>query len=172
MRIPLEVTYSDVPRPVERRSRRGPMLIGLALLSCAILSPGAKADSVQVVAQELKSASALPLRQNVQSMWATNLLYAQAAPACTYCGTVSLELSIESVLRAISIEAGWLTFCNLQNCDIANLQSTVAINPDASVSLTPSSINFGEVPVTSTPEPTVLVLLALGLLALMLRQVR
>jgi len=130
----------------------------------------ARADSITVnqIAQEIKQDSTIALRQNVASFWANNLLEAQAS--VSYASAQSLDLSINAVLKAIGIEqsiAG-LSFCNLTNCIIANAQSTVAIDPNAGVSITPDTINFGEVPV-NTPEPATLGCLALGLIALALK---
>jgi hypothetical protein len=87
---------------------------------------------------------------------------------CDYCvyEPDSLQLSINAVLRAIWIEQfyGGLTYCDRDNCPIAWSQSTIAINGFASATLTPSSIDFGEVPVV-TPEPEVCTLMLMGLTA-------
>src|SRR5215475_2510183 len=77
-----------------------------------------RADSLtsNQIAQELKQDSVLSLRQNVASVWADNLLAAQAG--ATYGSPESLGLSIAAVLKAIGIEqsiAG-LNYCNLTNC--------------------------------------------------------
>jgi hypothetical protein len=75
-------------------------------------------------------------------------------------------LSIESVLRAIQIEAGagWLVVVGQSTDPIVWSQASTAINPNATVSLNPSAINFGEVPV-QTPEPGEWILLLTGLAA-------
>ena len=55
----------------------------LALLAAV---PAAKADTLteKRVAKELSADSALPLRQNVATMWADNLLTAQLPGNCSY----------------------------------------------------------------------------------------
>lgn len=114
------------------------MLLALALLC----GSAARADSVQVVTQELKADSVLPLRQNVTGMWATNLLYAQSA--------ITLEAAI------------WdydLSWCDPSNCTPANIQSTIAINPDATISITIDK------PV-STEKPAGLILILMGVAAM------
>lgn len=140
------------------------LVLGLAFASMA------RADSFTAnqIAQELKQDSVLSLRQNVASSWAANLLLAQAS--VSYASDYSLQLSINAVLKAIGIEqsiAG-LNFCNLSNCIIANAQSTVAIDPNAGVGLTPTALYFGFVPVTATPEPALGWLLALGTIGFLL----
>jgi hypothetical protein len=45
-------------------------------------------------------------------------------------------------------------------------QSITAINPDAHITLTPGSIDFGDVPVVSTPEPEQWILILTELTAL------
>jgi len=64
-------------------------------------------------------------------------------------------LSIQSVDKAIYLES--LTpsngaFCDDSNCPILWAQSELATNPNATLEFSPSSINFGDVPV-ATPEP-------------------
>jgi len=113
------------------------------------------------------------LHQNVAGLWADNLLAAQDPAVCDYCAAEadSLPLSIAAVLKAITIEADpvygfGLTFCDRTNCWLANLQSTIAIDDRVSVVITPSFIDFGNVPV-STGEPGVFLLVAAGYLVLL-----
>lgn len=137
-----------------------------ALLLLGLAAASVRADTIKLVATEIKDASVLQLKQNVATFWATNLLAAQAAnPELN-----SLDLSIAAVLKAISIEqwAAGLTYCNLTNCEIVNAQSLVAIDPNASVVITPTALDFGDVPVTATPEPEIIWLLALGTIGLVL----
>jgi len=121
----------------------------LILAVVLLFSAGvARADSV---AQEIRAGSVLTLKQGVAQFWADNLEAAQAS--VTYASAQSLELSIQSVIRAIGLEqslAG-LSYCNLTNCIIVNAQSTVAIDPNAGGGITPAALYFGEV--TATPEP-------------------
>ena len=153
-------------------------VIGLAL----VLSPCVQADSVSEnqVAIELKQDAYIPLRADVWDLWANNLLTAQLPANCSYCSSEadSLPLSITAVLRAVWIEGFYNgeTFCNRLDCTLANTQSTIAIDDRVSLTITPSSINFGEVPVgqsktisvaltadpVSTPEPGTLGLVVLG----------
>jgi len=128
--------------------------------------------SLQDVQQQIKSGSVLPLRQGVAHLYAENLIAAQDPSVCDYCvyEPDSLQLSINAVLRAIWIEQfyGGLTYCDRDNCPIAWSQSTIAINGFASATLTPSSIDFGEVPVaTPEPEEWILLLTAVAAFALL-----
>jgi len=132
-----------------------------------LLAPIAKADSLMpslaVVGSYLADNSVLPITQQADMQLARNILLAQSSSTCSYCGPESLALSMDSVLRAISLYA-WagvpISSESLQ--PIVWLQSRLAINPDATVIVTPSSITFADAPV-STPEPsTVLLLFVLG----------
>lgn len=144
---------------------RRTLTVGTLILAFAVIS---RADTLSPkdIAQQIRQGSVLQLRQNVAGFWASNLLAAQDPSVCSYCASEpdSLSLSIAAVLRAITIEADpvygfGLTFCNLANCIIANAQSTIAIDDQVSVTLTPASIDFGEVPI-ATPEPSTLAMLA------------
>ena len=111
---------------------------------------------IVTVSKEITAGSDLPLRGDMSRDLAENLLIAQADPACFYCGAESLSLSIQSVDRAIYLE--FLTpsngpYCDDNNCQIVWLSSEIAINPNATLSFNPSSLNFGDVPVVNTPEP-------------------
>jgi hypothetical protein len=130
----------------------------------AIGARNAGADTVKQIAMEIKDDSVLPLRADVAELWAENLLAAQAAPGCDYCGPVSLADSVNSVLKAVSLEQSidGLTFCNRTDCTIANEQSTIADNPNVSITIAPSRLDFGDVPV-STPEPSFWLLLVAGI---------
>jgi hypothetical protein len=133
-----------------------------------LLAGVARADSLTAnqIAQELKQDSVLSLRQNVAGVWAVNLLSAQAG--ASYASPESLDLSIAAVERAIGLElsiAG-LSFCNLTNCIFANQQSLIAVNPGASLGVTPNDLFFAET--VPSPEPGTWWLLALAGIALAL----
>ena len=133
----------------------------------------ARADSVQIVStqtvtQEIKQGSSLVLKQGVAQEWAANLLDAQSL--ASYASATSLELSINAVLKAISLEgsiAGF-TWCGTVNCIWVNQQSLIAIDPNAGVGITPNALVFST-SVSSTLEPNSLILLGLGLLVLIVR---
>jgi hypothetical protein len=115
------------------------------------------------VAKELSTESILPLAGGVAQDLAKNLLFAQTQ--VSYGGPESLDLSILSVLKAISLYdylggPGIITGPDRE--PVVWAQARLATNPDATVSLTPSALNFGEVPV-QTPEPEVWILMLLGL---------
>jgi hypothetical protein len=115
------------------------------------------------VAKELSTESALPLAPSVPQDLAKNILFAQAH--ASYGSPESLDLSIESVLRAISLyvwSSGPVAVTSESAEPIVWAQSRTAINPDATVVISPASINFGEAPV-QTPEPEVWILMLLGL---------
>jgi hypothetical protein len=142
----------------------------LCILAFALLPAVAQADSINTVASELRALVDEPFRFGVAQDLAGNILLAQTQ--VTYAGPESLELSIESVVRAIGIDeatyhAGYVGFSNVD--PIAWLSSTIAIDPGATVGITPNALFFGseivqesgQVPV---PESSVLVLLCFGLI--------
>jgi hypothetical protein len=99
---------------------------------------------------------------------AGNLLTAQTL--VDYASPTSLDLSIQSVIRAIALYdfPGGPKFVTESCCPAVWAQSTIAIDPNASVSLSASSLNFGEVVVT--PEPGTGLMLLAG--AFLLRKLR
>jgi hypothetical protein len=130
-------------------------------------APMARADSLMpslvTVGSYLSSNSSVPITQQANMQLSRNILNAQSSSTCSYCGPESLLLSEDSVLRAIDLYL-WagvpISSATLQ--PLVWLQSTIAINPDATVGITPSRIDFGEAPV-NTPEPSVMLLFVLGL---------
>jgi hypothetical protein len=144
-------------------------LLAIGLLGIASISRGdSLSPQLHDVASYLASNSVLPITQQADMQLARNILIAQAAPGCFYCGPESLLLSEQSVVRAISLyvwQGGPSIISSASVEPVVWLQSEIAINPNATVSLTPSVINFGEVPVVSTPEPAVWILMLMGLMA-------
>lgn len=135
-----------------------------ALIAIAVLSviPACRADSIPLatVAADLRTDSPVPFRFGVATDLAANLLAAQSlAP---YASAQSLDLSIASVVRAIGIDGtlfvGWAA-----TDPITWLQSSIAIDPAASLVITPSALWFGEQPVTATSEASAGVLLLVAI---------
>jgi len=149
-------------------------LLAVGLLGIASIS---RADSLSPqlhdVAIYLASNSILPITQQADMQLARNLLTAQGAIACTYCGAESLQMSEDSVLRAISLYCCWDGSPVLISSESLPpgplLQSRIAIDPGATVVVTPSALYFGEVPV-ATPEPEVWILMLIGATAFTLRK--
>jgi hypothetical protein len=110
----------------------------------------ARADSVVQVADYLEDNSYIPLMGNTAVLLADNLLDAQKET-----GLHSLLLSETSVLRAIWIEGYYIgeTYCDKSDCSIMWAQSNIAINPLASVTLTPAVMNFGDVLIHPVIDP-------------------
>jgi len=130
-------------------------LIILSLLALAVPA-AAPADSITDVASILRADVPEPFRYGVAQDLATNIVDAQFL--ASYGGPASLELSIESVVRAIGIDntayVGWASLD-----PITWLQSTIAIDPGASIGLTPTAIYFGDVAVTTPESPTWIVVI-------------
>src|SRR6266705_1360623 len=111
----------------------------LAVLLCTPLA--AQADTVKEVTQEIKIGSVLTLRNDVAEDFAENLLAAQAASPLLN----SLDLSIAAVFKAIGIEQSFGTrYCDDGNCAIVWQQSSIAIDPNAGIGITPSALYFGD----------------------------
>ena len=112
--------------------------------------------------QELKQ-GALPLGPGVGNQLAKNLIDAQLTYiSYTQFEPDSLQLSINAVLKAISIyvwPGGPTAITSQQEEPIVWAQSEIAIDTRVSVSLSPTSIDFGEQPIVSTSEPSTLLLL-------------
>jgi hypothetical protein len=137
-------------------------LLGMATLA---LPTVARCDSLNTIASELRALVDIPFRYGVAQDLASNLLIAQSE--ASYASPESLELSIESVVRAIGIDedtfhSGYVGFANID--PITWIQSNIAINPDAHIVITPERLQFGEVPVV-TPEPAGWILMLMGLTA-------
>ena len=138
----------------------------VTLLVLLILAGGIRADSLTEtqVAQQLE-AGVIPLASGVGDILANNLLTAQLANiSYTQFEPESLQLSINSVLKAISVYL-WLggptLITDAQSEPVVWWQSETAIDTRVSVSLSPSSIDFGDTPV-STPEPMTMLLVVFG----------
>lgn len=136
--------------------------LAIIILLALAVPAAAPADSMTVtdIAAILRADVSVPFRYGVATDLAENLLDAQSL--ATYAGPVSLELSIESVVRAIGIDGtayvGWASMD-----PITWLQSEIAIDPNASIGITPSALYFGEAAVVSTPEPDVWILVVVAL---------
>jgi hypothetical protein len=142
------------------------LIVILGLLTVPTIT---RADSLSLgqIAQELKQDAVIPLAPSVANQLAKNLLAAQAAAPYTQFEPDSLELSIESVLRAISLYAwdGGPTMITSEQAEpVVWIQSRIAIDDRLTVSFTPSSLDFGSEPV-ATPEPAGWILLLIGLAA-------
>jgi hypothetical protein len=140
---------------------KGILGVGMVLF----LAGSARADTLtsNQIAQEIKQQSSISLRQNVAGFWADNLLAAQNPLVCDYCSFEpdSLQLSINSVLKAIGIEQNvGVVFCNLTNCLLVNAQSTEAVDDRVTTTITPTFLRFSA-PV-STPEPSESMFIAFG----------
>jgi len=178
MQIPREVAQTEVwlneqerlrsPSLPEVRARHGIARI-LGLLGALLLLAGiSRADSLRPsladVSSYLAEYSVLPITQQADMQLSRNILLAQSQ--ASYGGAESLLLSEDAVLRAISLYA-WadLPISSADAQPVVWAQSLLAINPDATVSVWPESITFAPAPV-STPEPSVLLLLVLGVACL------
>jgi len=145
----------------------------ITLTVLLFLVSGAWADSLteSQIAGQLEL-GVIPLATGVGDELALNLMNAQIVNiSYTANEPTSLQLSIDAVLKAISIY-DWLggptLITDAQAEPIVWAQSNMAIDTGASVSLTPTSINFGNTPI-STPEPSTLwMLLPLALVGLRL----
>jgi len=145
----------------------------VTLVILMFLVSGAWADSLteSQIAGQLEQ-GVIPLAVGVGDELALNLMNAQIVNiSYTANEPTSLQLSIDAVLKAISIY-DWLggptLITDAQAEPIVWAQSNMAIDTGASVSLTPTSINFGNTPI-STPEPSTLwMLLPLALVGLRL----
>lgn len=143
----------------------------VALLLLFVLAGVSRADSLteaQISAQ--LEQGVIPLAAGVGDTLALNLLDAQALNIIyTANEPTSLQLSIDAVLKAISIyvwPGGPTLITSEADEPIVFEQSRMAVDTGASVLLTPSSIDFGPTPIT-TPEPSTLwMLLPLALIGL------
>jgi hypothetical protein len=134
------------------------------------------ADSLSVgqIAQELKQDAVIPMAPSVGNQLAKNLLAAQAAAPYTQFEPDSLQLSIDSVLRAIGLYAypgGPTMITDEASEPVVWEASRIAIDDRLTVSFTPGSLDFGSQPV-ATPEPAGWILLLTGLGACAIRRSR
>jgi len=124
-----------------------------------ILAPICRADSITDVASTLRADVSIPFRYGVATDLATNLLDAQSL--ATYASTLSLDLSIDAVVRAIGIDnTAWIGWASTD--PITWLQSTIAIDPGATIGISPSALWFGEQAV-ATLEPGTWMLILVSL---------
>jgi hypothetical protein len=140
-------------------------LLAVGLLGLASIS---RADSLSPqlhdVASYLASNSALPITQQADMQLARNLLQAQML--ASYASSLSLQLSEDSVLKAITLYCCWdgsPTIISSEALEpVVWIQSRIAINPNLTVTFTPGSRDFGDVPV-ATLEPEVKILMLMGM---------
>jgi hypothetical protein len=165
----------------------------LAILALLLIGPCVKADTVGDLASYLTANSVLSLGPGVADELAGNILYAQATTPYAALESDSLSLSIESVLRAISIEVfpgGPTEILDATDTPIPFLQSTIAIDDRVSLTLSFNGViiqpgdvlDFGSVPLGSssssptlimtTPEPSTIFMLAFALCLLSLWRCR
>jgi hypothetical protein len=138
------------------------MKLALGTLLLFVAPAVTLADSVQVVAQDLRALSPVPFRYGVAQDLAENLLVAQSE--ASYASPESLELSIESVIRAIGIEGtSYVGFANVN--PITWEQSEIAIDPNAHIVITPGNV------ATSEPSVWILCLAGLGLISSLRKRV-
>jgi len=155
------ITYSELIAYQQDR-RKWRYLKWLLITALFILAPVCRADSITDVASTLRADVSIPFRYGVATDLATNLLDAQAS--ATYAGIVSLALSIDAVVRAIGIDnTAWVGWASTD--PITWLQSTIAIDPGATIGITPNALWFGDVAV-ATVEPSTLIYLLVGLAGL------
>jgi hypothetical protein len=150
---------------------RNRIILGaLAMAAIPFVARGDTLSLAQVTA-EITTSSPLKLRGDVAEDFAENLLKAQAAAPYTQNEPDSLQLSIEAVIRAISLDKklGKDHYCDDSNCSIAWGQSNIAIDDRAVVGI--SATTLAEAPVR-TPEPTTLTLLVLAGLGLIRKKAR
>ena len=139
------------------------------LILALLVVPMARADSIQAIDSQILKGSVLPFQANVDFSLATNILNAQTV--ASYSGPISLKESIDSVLKAILIERDLFHVSYIGGIDYTPIpwyQSIIAIDPKASVLITPSHLDFGEVQVVpvQTPEPGVAVMMQIGAMAM------
>jgi hypothetical protein len=149
----------------------------IAILGLLTIPAIALADSLSLgqIAQELKQDAVIPLAPSVGNQLAKNLLAAQAAAPYTQFEPDSLQLSIDAVLKAITVYA-WPGGPTVVTSDeqaflFVWAQSRIAIDDRLTVSITPGSLDFGSQPV-ATPEPAGWILLLTGLGACTIRRNR
>jgi len=150
------------------------LIVMLGLLAVPAI---VRADSLSLgqIAQELRQDAVLPLAPSVGNQLAKNLLAAQAAAPYTQFEPDSLQLSIDAVLKAITVYA-WPGGRTVVTSDeqaflFVWAQSRIAIDDRLTVSITPGSLDFGSQPV-ATPEPAGWILLLTGLGACTIRRNR
>ena len=144
--------------------------VGLVLLlfGMALLAPESRADSISVnaVASYLDDNSALQLAGGVGSQLAVNLIKAQSLAWGSQWQVGSLLASEDAVLKAITAyvwPGGPTTVTKDQDFFwLVWAQSRVAIDTTLTVEISADSLNFGEQPVVSTPEPATWLQVGIG----------
>lgn len=139
----------------------------LAVAVLLLCAGTASADTIPLgqICKELNAGAVIPLAPGVANDLSRNLLDAQAAAYYTLFEPESLQLSINAVLRAISIyvwDGGPTLITSEKEEPIVWQQSRIAIDTRVSAVLDPTAIDFGEVAVV-TPEPGTILLLLAGL---------
>jgi hypothetical protein len=149
--------------------------VAILILLMILLAPESRGDTLQVsqISAALDAGTPIPLAQGVDTQLAFNLVTAQNKAWGREWLDGSLTLSIESVLKVISLyvwDGGPTLVTNQNEFPIVWLQSRIAIDPRLSGELGPASINFGEVPVdpVGVPEPATYVGIVLGMVGLSL----
>jgi hypothetical protein len=153
--------------------------VAILILLMILLAPESRGDTLQVsqISAALDAGTPIPLAQGVDTQLAFNLVTAQNKTWGRDWLDGSLTLSIESVLKVISLyvwDGGPTLVTNQNEFPIVWLQSRIAIDPRLSGELSPASINFGEVLVdpVGVPEPATYVGVVLGLVGLSLMRWR
>ena len=129
----------------------------LLALSLGIICAPAKADNiVPTISDELSDESGLS--NNITMPLAKNIWYAHETTPYALVESDSLQLSIDSTERAIfdwqTLGVPW---------SVVVISSETAIDDRVSLTITPSSLNFGDVPI-NVSEPAPLALIILGLI--------
>src|SRR5882724_3234141 len=157
---------------------------GKTVLLATLLALGAaagRADTVPMgqICKELTGGTSIPLGPGVATELSKNLLNAQALADYTAFEPESLQLSINAVLKAISIylwDGGPALITDETSEPIVWQQSRIAIDTRVGVQLDPPFIDFGETQIAtiSAPEPSTLafLLVAFGYMALIIKNRR
>lgn len=152
------------------------LIVMLGLLAVPAIG---RADSLSLgqIAQELKQDAVIPLAPSVGNQLAKNLLAAQAAASYTQFEPDSLQLSIDAVLKAISLYCCWpgspTEITDEASEPVVWAASRIAIDDRLTVSLTPGSLDFGSQPVaTLEPQEWILILVGLAACELSCRRTR
>ncbi len=140
-------------------------IVAIVLLLLLVFAGRADSLTETQIAGQLEQ-GVIPLAVGVGDELALNLLNAQLLNiSYTANEPTSLQLSIDSVLKAISIyvwPGGPTLITDQQSEPIVFAQSEMAIDTNTGVSLSPTSIDFGPTPVV-TPEPSTILLCLAGL---------
>ncbi len=157
--------YRNELRP---RPKRWRILLFLALsLGYATVGRADTLTQVQV-ASYLDANTLIPFAVGVDTQLSMNLVKAQNRAWGSDWYPDSIELSMESVLRAISLyvwPGGPTLVTNQKEFPVVWDQSRIAIDPRLTVTLDPGALDFGSAEVReSVPEPGTWLLVLAGLL--------